>query len=411
MKRFLFCGLGLVLLCSCEAFTPADLDRIALLPGYRRENDMRAFRCQKIEISANVEAEVYYNGKKVGLTPITDGALCAEEERTFILKKEGMKDVALTVRQGTAEKEKRWTTSAYGRDFMWFSVGSVAGTVLLAASPLTTTTPCRTEICRRRLDAFPVRQEGRLIWLSTFFFVKDLVPQYYWQYAPAQYYVEMVPENERPLSIRQVRLLQSKKFLLDNFAQIQNGHTEYIETLSVLSFVPAETIKEKVAAAKTPALAAEKLSKEIERTAQLLKNISFEKEQTLLNTSLYLLRRFDDLKKGGKAERAELSDISGLRRDTLDDMIKHSNTPKEAVDNYTSLFFEITIARQAKTDRWKCKEPPKTCEAALRAALRESLKEDRDRLRHLTDYLAGLRADVLFISRPAPAGRPDNGLP
>lgn len=64
MKRFLFCGLGLVLLCSCEAFTPADLDRIALLPGYRRENDMRAFRCQKIEISANVEAEVYYNGKK-----------------------------------------------------------------------------------------------------------------------------------------------------------------------------------------------------------------------------------------------------------------------------------------------------------------------------------------------------------
>lgn len=83
-----------------------------------------------------------------------------------------MKDVALTVRQGTAEKEKRWTTSAYGRDFMWFSVGSVAGTVLLAASPLTTTTPCRTEICRRRLDTFPVRQEGRLIWLSTFFLSK-----------------------------------------------------------------------------------------------------------------------------------------------------------------------------------------------------------------------------------------------
>ncbi|MGN1079874.1 MAG: hypothetical protein ACI4TE_06855 [Alphaproteobacteria bacterium] len=42
-----------------------------------------------------------------------------------------MKDVALTVRQNTSEKEKRWITSAYGRDFWWSSFGSVAGTVYL----------------------------------------------------------------------------------------------------------------------------------------------------------------------------------------------------------------------------------------------------------------------------------------
>lgn len=214
------------------------------LPGYRREDDMRAFRCQKIEISANVKAEVYYNGQKVGLTPVIDGNLCTDEERTFILKKEGMKDVALTVRQDTSEKEKRWVTSAYGADFAWSSLGSVAGTIYLGVSaPLTTTMPCWTESCRRRCKNFFIKEEANLIWLSTVFFVKDLVPQYYWQYAPAQYYVEMVPEKEKPLSIRQVRLLQSKKFLLSNFAQIQSGNTEYIETLSLLSFCPQKRLR------------------------------------------------------------------------------------------------------------------------------------------------------------------------
>ncbi|MGN1079873.1 MAG: hypothetical protein ACI4TE_06850 [Alphaproteobacteria bacterium] len=69
---------------SAGAFTPADLDRMKGLPGYRREADMRAFRCQEIKISANVKAEVYYNGRKVGLTPVVDGNLCTDEERTFI---------------------------------------------------------------------------------------------------------------------------------------------------------------------------------------------------------------------------------------------------------------------------------------------------------------------------------------
>ena len=387
MKRFFL--FGLILLCSCEVFTPADLDRMKGLPGYRREDDMRAFRCQKIEISANVKAEVYYNGQKVGLTPVIDGNLCTDEERTFILKKEGMKDVALTVRQDTSEKEKRWVTSAYGADFAWSSLGSVAGTIYLGVSaPLTTTMPCWTESCRRRFKNFFIKEESNLIWLSTVFFVKDLVPQYYWQYAPAQYYVEMVPEKEKPLSIRQVRLLQSKKFLLSNIAQIQSGNTEYIETLSLLSFLPAETIKDTIQTAKTPSQAVDKLSKEIERTAQLLKNVDFKGEQTLLNTSLFLMRRFDDLKKGGRAELAELTRLSGLQRETWDDLLKHSGTAKEAVDNYSALFFEIMIARRAKADRWKCKKPPKSCEAVLRAVLRESLKEDRRRLRDLTDYLA-----------------------
>lgn len=100
------------------------------------------------------------------------------------------------------------------------------------------------------------------------------------------------------------------------------------------------------------------------------------------------MRRFDDLKKGGRAELAELTRLSGLQRETWDDLLKHSGTAKEAVDNYSALFFEIMIARRAKADRWKCKKPPKTCEAVLRAVLRESLKEDRRRLRDLTDYLA-----------------------
>lgn len=393
MKRFFL--FGLIFLCSCEAFTPADLDRMKKLPGYRREADMRAFRCQEIEISANVKAEVYYNGQKVGLTPVVDGNLCTDEERTFILKKEGMKDVALTVRQNTSEKEKRWITSAYGRDFWWSSFGSVAGTVYLGVSaPLTTTMPCWTESCRRRFNDFFIKEEANLIWLSTVFFVKDLAPQYYWQYAPAQYYVEMVPEEEKPLSVRQVRLLQSKKFLLSNFAQIQSGNAEYIETLSLLSFLPAETIKENIRTAVTPSQAAEKLSEEIERTAQLLKNVDFEGEQNLLNTSLFLMRRFNDLKKGGKAEQAQLIRLSGLKQETWDDLMKHSGTPKEAVDNYTSLFFEIIIAKRAKADRWKCKEPPRTCEAVLRSVLRENLKEDRRRLRDLTDYLAVRQAEL-----------------
>lgn len=110
-----------------------------------------------------------------------------------------MKDVAMTVRQDTSEKEKRWVTSAYGADFAWSSLGSVAGTIYLGVSaPLTTTMPCWTESCRRRFKNFFIKEEANLIWLSTVFFVKDLVPQYYWQYAPAQYYVEMVPEKEKP---------------------------------------------------------------------------------------------------------------------------------------------------------------------------------------------------------------------
>lgn len=83
-------------------------------------------------------------------------------------------------------------------------------------------------------------------------------------------------------------------------------------------------------------------------------------------------------------------------------MLKHSGTAKEAVDNYSALFFEIMIARRAKADRWKCKEPPKTCEAVLRAVLRESLKKDGRRLRDLTDYLAVRQAELWG----APSGSP-----
>lgn len=90
----------------------------------------------------------------------------------------------------------------------------------------------------------------------------------------------------------------------------------------MLSFLSAETIKDGIQTAKTPSQAVDKLSKEIEQTAQLLKNVDFKGEQTLLNTSLFLRRRFDDLKKGGRAELAELVRFSGLQRETWDDLLK-----------------------------------------------------------------------------------------
>ena len=176
-----------------------------------------------------------------------------------------------------------------------------------------------------------------------------VMPGYYYEYAPAHYHIEMIPEVKRWLSVQQKNRMLVRDFVFKNFDRLRSGDSEYITALSRLADLPEPVIKNIFDSVTTPFTAADTVLFESEEASAGVSGI----EERHWQLFLISYQIFDQIKAENPAYLTYLSLRTGIPETELKVIALKSAGPGQFVvelgRQYYNLYYQ-GFGRECRND-------------------------------------------------------------
>lgn len=205
----------------------------------------------EIAVSSNVPASLWIKGKE--LQPVRKEHILKQAGlEEIVLKAEGYHDAHVLIYRSDPTKKN---VTSHESTAVWTTKESsdVTSNVSDLGADAATTSPTSTVKLVYNIGKFVVD----LVVLPFDFTTKFNPLGYYLAYDKNQFYVEMTPLNAPEATIRDVRKMQVKKFVLKNYTGLAKGDGEYIGALTDFSGLTKDDVTTALKSAKTPAEAAD----------------------------------------------------------------------------------------------------------------------------------------------------------